>query len=227
MVVKRLVDAGYASLDKTLDTPAEDFRGIINPRTAQRIHEAIIRRLGESQERAKHNQATRLEKHGRDPGITRAIYEMDGTALEHAIVELLNAPPLELAATRIAKQREGEPDILLPVSGGILVGSVTASRANVSDGKCTEIVRSGARFNPTAYAVFGRPGFHDLAIRNAPNINNAIHPDTTYKLIPIQELGELFVRVVEGRVKSDTFIDVLMNRRNLILANDVTEGSGD
>jgi len=225
MIVKRLVDAGYSSLDKTLDTPAEDFRGIINPRTAQRIHEAIIRRLGESQERAKHNQAARLERYGRDPGIIRAIYEMDGTALEHAIVELLNSPPLELSATRIAKQREGEPDILLPVSSGILVGSVTASRTNVSDGKCTEIVRSGARFNPTAYAVFGRPGFHDLAVCNAPNMNNAINTNATYKLIPIQELGELFVRVVEGRITSDAFVDVLMKGRNLILANEVPESS--
>ncbi|HEX8174359.1 MAG TPA: hypothetical protein VF543_04480 [Pyrinomonadaceae bacterium] len=227
MTVKRLVDAGYSSLDRILDTPADDFRGIINPRTAQRIHEAIIRRLGESQERAKHNQAACLEKHGRDPRIIHAIYELEGTALEHAIVELLNSPPLELAATRIAKQREGEPDILLPVSNGILVGSVTASRTNVSDSKCTEIVRSGARFNPTTYAVFGRPGFHDLAVRNAPNMNNAINPNTTYKLIPIQELGELFVRVIEGRITSDTFVDSLMNGRNLILANDVPEGQGD
>jgi helicase len=227
MTVKRMVDAGYSSLDHILDTPAEDFRGTINPRTAQRIHEEIIRRLGESQERAKHNQASRLEKHGRDPHIIRAIYELDGTALEHAVVDLLNSPPLELAATRIAKQREGEPDILLPLSGGILVGSVTASRTNVSDGKCVEIVRSGARFNPTAYAVFGRPGFHDLAVRNAPNINNTINPNTTYKLISIQELGELFVRVVEDRITSDAFVDTLMNRRNLILADDVHEGQGD
>ena len=223
MVVKRMVDAGYSSLDQILDTPADDFRGVINPRTAQRIHEAIIRKLGESQERAKHDQANRLEKHGRDPHIIRAIYELDGTALEHAIVDLLNSPPLELPATRIAKQREGEPDILLPVPGGILVGSVTASRTNVSDGKCAEIVRSGARFNPTAYVVFGRPGFHELAVRNAPNINNAINDTATYKLIPIQELGELFVRVVEGRITAEAFIETLMNQRDLVLANQVPE----
>lgn len=223
MIVKRMVDAGYSSLDHILETPADDFRGIINPRTVQRIHETIIRRLGESQERAKHHQASRLEKHGRDPHIIRAIYELEGTALEHAIVDLLNSPPLELHATRIAKQREGEPDILLPVSDGILVGSVTASRTNISDGKCAEIVRSGARFNPTAYAVFGRPGFHELAIRNAPNINNAINSNATYKLIPIQELGELFVRVVEGRISSETFVDALMNQRNLIIAKDIPE----
>jgi helicase len=222
MTVNRLVNAGYSSLDLILETPADNFRGIVNPTLITRIHEAITRSLGESQERAKHNQSFRLEKQGIDPQIIRAIYEAEGTRLEYAVVDLLNAPPLNLGAERITDQNEGEPDIRLALPEGLLVGSVTASKANISDTKCVEILRSGARINPNAYAVFGRPGFHDLAISNAPHVNNALKI-ASYKLIPVQELGELFVRVVEGRLSRDGFIDILMNRRNLVEAQDIPD----
>jgi len=225
--IRLLVEAGYDSLDRILDTPASDFSGIINPRIAQRIHEAIVQKLEESQERAKHLQISRLEGQGYDPQIIRAIYELDGIPLEHAIVDLLNSPPLELGAERIARQREGQPDIRLALHDGLLVGSVTASRTNISDSKCAEILRSGARMNPTAFAVFGRPGFHDLAIRNAPHLNNQLEASKSYKLIPIQELGELFVRVVEGRASKDAFIDALMNRCGLLQARSIPQVAGE
>ena len=77
--------------------------------------------------------------------------------------------------------------------------------------------------NPTAFAVFGRPGFHDLAIRNAPHLNKQLEAPKSYKLIPIQELGELFVRVVEGRVSKDAFVDALMNQRGLLQARFIPE----
>jgi helicase len=216
--VRRLVEAGYHSLDQLLDTPAGTFRGIISPRIAQRIHEAITQELQESQERAKHIQAHRLEKQGLDPQIIRAIYETDGIPLEQAIVELLNTHPLELCAERIPSQRQGDPDILLPLPEGLLVGSVTASVTNISSRKCAEILSSGARMNPTAFAVFGRPGFHDLAIQNAPHLNNQLEPSKSYKLIPIQQLGELFVCVIEGKLTRDQFIDALLNKRGLVKA---------
>jgi hypothetical protein len=216
--VRRLVEAGYHSLDQILDTPAGGFRGIISPRIAQRIHEAIAQELQEFQERAKYIQAHRLEKLGLDPQIIRAIYETEGTPLEHAIVELLNTHPLELGAERIPSQHQGDPDILLSLPEGLLVASVTASRTNISNRKCAEILSSGARINPTAFVVFGRPGFHDLAIQNAPHLNNQLGPSKSYKLIPIQELGELFVCVVEGKLTKEKFIDALLNQRGLIQA---------
>jgi len=221
--IKRLVEAGYDSLDRILDTPADDFKGIISPQIAQRIHEAIIQNIGESQERAKHIQSYRLEKQGYDPKIIRDIYETEGIQLENAIVDLLNAPPLKLGAERIVYQKEGEPDIRLALPEGLLVGSVTASKNKISDSKCAEILKSGARMNPTAFVVFGRPGFHDLAIRNAPHLNKQLGGGKSYKLIPIQELGELFVRVVEGKLTRNLFIDILMNGKGLIQAHLIPE----
>jgi replicative superfamily II helicase len=217
-VIKRLVDAGYGSLDRILDTPAAGFRGTISPTVAQRIHEAIIAQLEELQGRSKHIQSSRLEKLGRDPQIIKDIYELEGIPLEDAVTNLLNAPPLSLGAERITKQRAGEPDVRIPLPGGIVVGSVTASASNVSDTKCAEIIRSGARMNPTSFVVFGRPGFHDLAVRNAPNLNKQLERSKSYKLFPIHELGELYVRVVEGRLSRERFIDFLINHRGLIEA---------
>jgi hypothetical protein len=215
-VIKRLVDAGYASLDRILDTPAGDFKGTISPRVAQRIHEAIIEQLEELQGSAKHIQSSRLEKRGQDPRIIRGIYDLEGIPLEEAVVDLLNAPSLTLGAERITPQREGEPDIRIALPQGIVVGSVTASKSNISDAKCAEILRSGARMNPTAFIVFGRPGFHELAIRNAPNLNKQLEPSKSYKLVPIHELGELYVRVVEGALSKEGFTDILINQRGLI-----------
>ena len=114
--IRKLVEAKYYSLDHILDTPADDFKGIISPRIAQQIHEAIVQKLGESQERAKHVQSYRLEKQGVNPEIIKAIYEKEGVELEDAIVDMLNSPPLELCAERIGRQREGEPDIRLALS---------------------------------------------------------------------------------------------------------------
>lgn len=219
--IRRLIEAGYGSLDKILDTPAGDFRGIVSPRIAQRIHEEIVKGLHESQERRKHSQAHRLERKGYDPRVVRALYEVDGIPLEHAIVELLNSHPLELGAERIEKQRDGEPDIRLVLKEGFLVASVTASQSNISDKKCTQIIASGARMNPNSYAVFGRPGFHELAIRNAPDINRQLEPSKSFKLIPIHELGELFVRVVEGNLSRDLFVNILMNHRGLFLTKSI------
>jgi hypothetical protein len=221
--IKKLIDANLYSLDLILDTPANDFRGIISPRIAQRIHEAIVQKLGESQERAQHIQSYRLESQGHDPRVIRAIYEKEGIPLEEAIVDLLNEPPLILGAERIGDQRKGEPDIRLALHEGLLVGSVTASKHNISDSKCAEILKSGARMNPTAFAVFGRPGFHDLAIRNAPHLNKQLEEGKSYKLIPIQELGELFVRVVEGTLTKNSFIDIIMNQGGHIQAQFIPE----
>jgi len=110
-----------------------------------------------------------------------------------------------------------------PLRDRLLVGSVTASKSNVSDSKCAEILKSGARMNPNAFAVFGRPGFHDLAIHNAPHLNNQLGAGKSYKLIPIQELGDLFVYVVEGKITKDLFIDTLMNGRGFIQAQTIIE----
>jgi hypothetical protein len=215
-VIKRLVDAGYASLDRILDTPAADFRGTVSPRVAQRIHEAIIEQLQELQGRAKHTQSSKLEKRGRDPRIIRDIYDLEGIPLEEAVANLLNAPSLALGAERITRQREGEPDIRIPLTRGLVVASVTASASNISDKKSSEILRSGARMNPTAFVVFGRPGFHEQAIGNALPINNQLGPSKSYKLIPVHELGELYVRVVEGTLSKEKFMDILLNHRGLV-----------
>jgi hypothetical protein len=221
--IKRLVDAGYSSLDRIMDTPAEDFRGIVSPSIIQRIHDGIVKFIEESQEHAKRLQMSSLEKHGRDPRVIQAIYEAEGIALENAIIDLLNAPPLELGAEHIPRQREGEPDIRLALQSGLLVGSVTASRTNVSPTKCAEILGSGAHMNPTAFVVFGRPRFHDLAVRNAPHLNNQLDACKSYKLIPVKDLGDLFVRVVEGRLSREAFVDVLMSQRGLIVAESVPD----
>jgi hypothetical protein len=205
-VIKRIINAGYASFDKILDTPAPDFTGIINPKLAVIIQEKIIKNFNELQGTAKLFQAGRLEKLGHDSGALRAIYELSGISLEHAVVDLLNSPPLELGAERISRQREGEPDVRLALEEGLLVGSVTASNSNISERKCAEIISSGASMNPSAYVVFGRPGFHELAIRNAPNINSQLDKGKVYNLISIKDLGELFVRVAEGRLSKAKFI---------------------
>ena len=70
--------------------------------------------------------------------------------------------------------------------------------------------------NPTAFVVFGRPGFHELAVRNAPDVNNQLEASKSYKLIPIHELGELYVRVVEGTLSKEKFMDILLNHRGLV-----------
>lgn len=218
-LIKRLVDSGLGSLDKILDTQASDFGGTISPRVAQRIHEAIIKNYEESLERAKYIQAHRLEKLGIDPKILVGIYEQEGIPLEVAVVDLLNAPKLELGAERVTDQKQGEPDILIALKEGILVGSVTASKSNVSDSKCAEIIRSGAAYNPTSFIVFGRPGFHELALRNAPHINRQLEQGKSYKLFPINELGELYVRIQENKLSRDQFIDILLNWKGLIESN--------
>lgn len=217
-VIKRLVDAKLANLDSILEARPESFRGIISPHLAQRIQEAIVRNIEESLEYTKRSQIIRIEKQGRDSGMIKGLYELEGIRLEDAVVELLNSPPLGLGAKRMSKQKEGEPDIRLVLPDGILVGSVTASKSPISDKKCAEIIRSGAKMNPTSFVVFGRPGFHKLATDNSPHVNAQLDSLKSYKLISMPDLGELFVAVVEGKINKTKFVEILMKSRGLILA---------
>lgn len=224
IIIKRLVDMGYSSLDKILETPANEFRGIINPELAHRIRKTIIKSVEESQKKAKLSQCYRLENLGYDAQVILDIYEKEGVELEYKVVDLLNAPPLNLGAERIENQNRGEPDIRLALGDKILVGSVTAStneNKNISNNKCIEIVSSGARMNPSAYVVFGRPDFHELAVENAVSVNSQLQPNKSYKLIPISELGEIFVQVIENKISKDEFVDILMNQKGLIKANSI------
>ncbi|NPV71472.1 MAG: DEAD/DEAH box helicase [Firmicutes bacterium] len=226
-VVRRLVDNGFASPDRILDTPPADFKNIINPSLAQRIQEAYTNDIQDSLERSKYTQINRLNRRGNDATLLRAIYEEESKALEAAVVNLLNAPPLNLPARRIETQRQGEPDIVMTIDAGTLVASVTASKTNISDSKCAEIIRSGAAYNAASYVVFGRPGFHRLAIENSANINTQLAPGKSYKLMTVQDLGELYVRVVEGDITRDLFIETLMRQKGLVKSRQIrSDGQG-
>lgn len=224
VMIKKLVDNNYSSLDILLETPVDRFRGIIDPRIARKIQETIIEKNEESQNRAKLSQLYRLERYNYNTQIIRDIYEKESEDLEYAIVDLLNAPPLELDAKRIRNQRKGEPDIRLLLNADLLVGSVTAStneNKNITNRKCCEIITSGARMNPSSFVVFGRPDFHELAIYNAKHVNNQLKSGKSYKLIPIRELGELFVQIVEEKITKNEFIDIIMNEKGYVQANSI------
>ncbi len=212
----RLAKNGFDKVDKIIDTPLNMFRGIINPTLAGKIKEELIEKSINNINSQKYSQIYRLERKGFDAGLIYPLYEKEGIELEEAIVDLLNGAKLELGAERITKQNEGEADIRIPLNNYIGMASVTASKSNISDKKCAEIIKSAARFNPMAYIVFGRPNFHSLAINNSLSISSQLDKDKTYKLIRISDLAELYVQLIEDIKTKDEIIELLISSKGFV-----------
>lgn len=196
--IGRLIAAGFKSEDAVLDAPAGSFQGIIHARVATQLREAIERRVVNTLERRKREHIRRIEAVQGDGRLVRNLYEREGEELERVIVDLFRPPVYEKLCERIAKQREGQPDLLLHTDKGLLAVQITArEEGQVKMKKAVEVVGQSARFRPTGYLVIGRPEFHSVALQTARDHAAA---GTNFKLITVTDLCEIYIRVLEGRL---------------------------
>ena len=205
--IGRLLAAGFTSEDAILDSPPGSFQGILYARLADRLRMAIERRVTNTLERRKREHVRRIEAVHGDGQLVRNLYEQEGEQLERVIADLFRPPLYERLCERIAKQREGEPDLLLHTGNSPLAVQITArEEGQVKMKKAVEVIGQSARFKPVGFIVIGRPEFHALALQTAREHAAA---GTNFKLITIAHLCEIFLRVLEGRLDAGRVEQIL------------------
>ena len=199
------------TLHEILDTPIEDFVGILSPQKVTLLQSTILDQIGESLVRRRSGHVMRAEKvQGLRPLIERC-YDSQGSDFERALESLICSEFLRLQATRFARQRTGQPDLEVVGSRGTVVIQVTSSEDNrkpISWSKAREVTTSvGFSGQASNFVTIGRPGFHEVAVGNANEI--ADRGDLRLLLISLPELVEICLLEIEGLNPQGTLLSVL------------------
>lgn len=206
----------FASYDQVLDAGPDDFVGVINPAIVPVLQEAILRLTNERIGRHKSGLLIRARRLSVPEALIKNLFESAGIDFERAIENILNAPQLSIGVVRLARQRHGEADLYIPLAaGGSILISATASEDNakpVSWDKAREIFgATGAPAPIRNFVVVGRPDFHETAQRNVEEI---AHDDARpMLLLPVAVLGEMCLRVFEGKSTPEALLEILERER--------------
>jgi helicase len=202
--------------DNLLDATAEDVAGLLTPREAAALQEAIIAERGESLRRRRRAHGERAERTSFDVRLIDDLYSATGGGLEQAVTDVLTA--VGLRATRILRQPHGEEDIQLDHPDGTIVISITASESDtkaISWNKAREVLGTGAGLNPINYVCVGRPSFHSLAERRVLEIATEAGVRRLL-LVPIPVLAEAVLRCQEKRLAPESLAELLAHERGLL-----------
>ena len=206
-----------------LDTPLQEFVGILSPQRAQELKAAILEQIGESLSNSRFGHVIRAD---RFPGLRSQVencYDLKGIDFERALEELLNSEFLALGAVRFANQRTGQPDLELYGSRGTIVVQATASDDNkkpVSWDKARDVVTSvGYSGQASNYVTVARPGFHNVAVGNAQEI--AARGDQRLLLVPLPDFIDLCLSEIEGMVPRGTLLNILEGSRGHLSADEL------
>lgn len=207
----------FESYDQILDTPVEEFRGVVNPAVAQRLKEAILASAGDRLRRTLQGQLARLEANGLSTAKLQGSYADVGTELERTLESLLRTAPLNLECVRIGTQNRAEADLHLEHADGLIVVQVTASEDGakpISWDKSREILGAAAGRAPVSYIVIGRPDFHELARQHAETMRT--EPGRPLLLMPLSVLMEAYVLVLERRIDAARLLQFLREERGYV-----------
>ena len=198
-------------LHEILDTPPDDFAGILSPQRAELLQSAILEQIGESLARRRSGHLMRADKFGDLRSLIEDCYDFQGTDFERALEALFCSGFLQLQATRFARQRSGQPDLEVLGSRGTVVIQATSSEDNrkpVSWAKAREVTTSvGFSGQASNFVTIARPGFHEIAVGNANEISD--RGDPRLLLISLPEFVEVCLREIEGGNPSGTLLAVL------------------
>lgn len=222
--VMRLVEAGISSVGAILDAEPGKFRGILEGSVATQMRKDLEERIASRLERKRREHRRRMEAVAGDSVLLDKLYQMDGEALEIVVQDVLRSGCCPFPVERIAKQNEGEPDLLMRLPSGTGVISVTAKRDNrgqVSMKKAVEIIGTAARFRPSAYFVIGRPEFDALAVATA---KEHVAAGQHFKLLPISALAEVFVAFSERRLSKEEVEKLLLRKQAHLVDSDILGG---
>lgn len=200
---------------KILDTPANEFHGILDPRKAELLRQAILNREGESLNNRKFGQLIRAEHFSGLKSVVEHCYIAEGTELERAVEGLLKTENLGIPVVRFGSQRSGQPDLELTGSKGTVVLQVTASDDNrnpVSWNKARTVVTSvGFSGDESNFVTIARPGFHEVAIGNAEEIR--ARGNQSLLLMPLPDLIDICLNEIEGKTPSGSVLRTLEDAR--------------
>lgn len=206
-----LVEAGYTSFQKLIDTDATVIATAagVNRARIQGLQRAIIELLGDSLE-LERQQITRLKVLGIHGDPIERIYTANGVALEQAIEDILVPPFCPLVVSRITKQRHGEADLKFMLSNGRY--GVAQVNAREKPDTLVGVVMAGAvlqqspELKPEVFICFGRPGFDENAINAA---ESHASNGRNFKIIPIAVLAEMYVRFNESTISEERVGEIL------------------
>ena len=222
LLVHNAVGKTLDTTHKILDTPLNEFVGILSPQRAEALQSAILDKIGESLTSRRYGHAVRAEKFNGLRPLVENCYDLNGIDFERALEQLLNSEPLKLQAIRFAKQRNGQPDLEVSGSRGTVVIQATASEDNkkpVSWDKARDVVSSvGYSGQASNFVTIARPGFHDVAVGNANEIKD--RSDQRLLLISLPELIELYLSEIEDTSPSGTLLSVLEDGQGHYLADE-------
>ena len=217
--INRLIDnARGIVLDtphKILDTTSDEFRGILDPRKAELLRQAILDREGESLNNRKYGHLIRAEHFSGLKSVVERCYVDEGIELERAVEDLLKTEALGIKVVRFGSQPSGQPDLELTGCNGTVVLQVTASddsKKPVSWNKARTVSTSvGFSGQASNFVTIARPGFHEVAIGNAEEIRT--RGGQALLLMPLPELIDICLNEVEGKTPSGSVLNTLEDER--------------
>ena len=201
----------YVTFDEVLDATPADVAGILGPTLLLPLQEAILNSTKETLHRKEAQMLVRARQHSLSEGFIKDLFESQGHDFERAIEDVLSAAPINLSATRIARQGGGEMDIHVSLAGGgCVVISATSSTDNskpISWDKSREVLGAvGVQAPIKNFVVVGKPDFHSLAKRNADSISQE---PREILLLPIETLAEVCMLAFEGKLDPSKVLEVL------------------
>jgi ATP-dependent DNA helicase len=212
----QLVKAGVKSEDDFLEKVPSDFKGIINPRKAERVITKIAERRQRTHDFWLRDHKKRLDVLGFRFTELEDVYKLKGRDLEEAIARLYATKFAGCTAMRIADQRQAEPDLLLTFPKGERITAQTTAKEDnnnfVDSKKAGDVIPQSARFYPNGYICFGRPDFQQFAQEQAAHQAKAHN----FKLIPIYALAELYVRFREQKLTIEEIRNFLLQARGYL-----------
>ena len=205
---------------KILDTPLNEFVGILSPQRARALQSAILDQIDESVSGRRFGHVARADGFNDLMALIERCYDLQGTDLEVALEELLTSQFPELRVYRFGNQRNGQPDLEVTGARGTIVIQVTASaddKKPINWTKAREVMGSvGYSSQASNYVTIGRPGFHDVAVGNANEF--AARGDQQLLLMALPEFIEVCMSEIEGHAPAGSLLEVLENSRGHFLA---------
>jgi helicase len=199
----RLIEQGYVCEDDFLDKKGSDFKGIIDPKKADRIIEQINQRRVKNHDFWVRDHRRRLDSIGLQTKDVDAVYETTGLDLERSVCELFDTGFTTCRVTRITDQKKGEPDLLMTFADGkkfaVQVTAKEKTTSFINSKKAGEVVPQSARLQPDGYICLGRPDFQDFAKEQAIHLAKK----DNFKLLPMYVLVELYVQVRESKIDGE------------------------
>ncbi len=200
---QRLVDNGFSNLSKLLEADIQEIARLLQSMLrATLFRKAVILYLDQPSKHFQIEHMNRAATIGYDPKLIENVYNSLGTDFDDATLALLRI--IYPKARKQDMGRSAEPDLAIPLKGGLLVIECKTKRSE--DGTINlhaafEVKAKAAHLDPVGMVTLGKPAFDRLPIERAVAGGLCLITHVT--------LCEAVIQIWEGTLDSKALLKLL------------------